>query len=509
MAQRWTRKTAKKEALRFKSKAEWRLLSKGSFYYAKNSGIIDQLSSHMKDRVPNPRRAKGWTDKEAFKDAKRFKTIREWIAYGHGSFSYAKKNGIFNDCIGHMERRDVESWTVEKCIDRAKQFKNMKEWRDNDKKSLDSAKRLNCLDQCLKFVERVNRPKFYWKDKTNFIQEIKKFKTRAEFERSPAYSYGLELHRELMDKIFPKKLRHRTSIGENSTRVFLEKLFKVKFIKKFHQFIINPKTNRPLELDGYSQKLKIAFEYGDHDEFLKCRKINKIGVKKVKDKDLLKEQKCKELGIKLINIRKDSLSYKNPSSHLKEQIHSELIRLEIPIPNNFNDLKLNIVQFQDEKITKKKIWDIVKKCRVVTVFIRKFSRYHRVAIALDIMNDIYLYFKKKNKVIAYTKDEVIIIALTCKSWKEFQQKHTKSYRWLIPQKLVSEVKSHFKSIVKYDDNKYNRENVWEKIRESKNIAELQRKHPGAYKAAERLGFIDELRQALKSQGNQKKQFNFK
>lgn len=82
-----------------------------------------------------------------------------------------------------------------------------------------------------------------------------------------------------------------------------------------HPNIINPKTNYPLELDCYIESLKIAFEFQgiQHNE-----KIERFFHKKDKGnrsfkasifRDKFKKQKCKELGIKLIEVDQNTWDF--------------------------------------------------------------------------------------------------------------------------------------------------------------------------------------------------------
>src|SRR5690606_4189027 len=89
-----------------------------------------------------------------------------------------------------------------------------------------------------------------------------------------------------------------TSIGESVCRLFLEKLFNEKFPKIRPPWL---KTkNSSLELDGYSEKLGIAFEYQGAHHFEKSYK--KQNLEKVKKHDWYKKSICQKMGIKLLII---------------------------------------------------------------------------------------------------------------------------------------------------------------------------------------------------------------
>ena len=102
----------------------------------------------------------------------------------------------------------------------------------------------------------------------------------------------------------------------NKTEKQVRKIFETKFNKQFPtvrpDFLKNPATGYNLELDGYCEELKLAFEYDGeqhyHDFTFRFQK-NKT-LKEIKKRDELKNKLCKEHGIVLIRIpywKKDDL----------------------------------------------------------------------------------------------------------------------------------------------------------------------------------------------------------
>ena len=89
-------------------------------------------------------------------------------------------------------------------------------------------------------------------------------------------------------------------IAEPVCKQVIEHLFKNKFIKRT-DILIPEITGRKkyLELDGYCEELKIAFEYQGHPSHWNVNHYNYI---KVSERDKEKEQFCKQLGIILLSI---------------------------------------------------------------------------------------------------------------------------------------------------------------------------------------------------------------
>lgn len=95
------------------------------------------------------------------------------------------------------------------------------------------------------------------------------------------------------------------SKGERRFRAALEEIIGAKFPKGYPDWLVNPKTKRILELDGYNEKLKLAFEYdgGTHAEDFRF-KSDKDKVDTVY-KDELKRELCRQNGVLLLEPNKN------------------------------------------------------------------------------------------------------------------------------------------------------------------------------------------------------------
>lgn len=91
---------------------------------------------------------------------------------------------------------------------------------------------------------------------------------------------------------------------EEKCREILQSIYHDQFPSVRPSFLKNPKTGRNLELDGYNDRLKVAFEYNgrQHYEFPNTFHKTKEDFDKQVKRDIFKERKCKEHGINLISI---------------------------------------------------------------------------------------------------------------------------------------------------------------------------------------------------------------
>lgn len=125
----------------------------------------------------------------------------------------------------------------------------------------------------------------------------------------------------------PKRKRKKEDMwkSEGQCRKIFEKIFGRKFPSVRPDFLKNPTTGYNLELDGYCESLKLAFEYDGEQH----AKFNKRFHKNSNDfiyqvaKDDFKTKKCQTLGITLLRIP----HYIHPSS-LEDYIKRELRKIE-------------------------------------------------------------------------------------------------------------------------------------------------------------------------------------
>lgn len=133
----------------------------------------------------------------------------------------------------------------------------------------------------------------------------------------------------------------KKNFSETVVKQYLEKLLDVKFEmrKRSYEWLVNERGGY-MELDGYCHEKKIAFEHHGsqhYEEDHKWHEGDKSKWEQRKKDDEIKRILCEENGVKLIEI--PALFDKTPLHLLKAEIKKELIRLEIPIPPNFEAIE--------------------------------------------------------------------------------------------------------------------------------------------------------------------------
>jgi len=113
-------------------------------------------------------------------------------------------------------------------------------------------------------------------------------------------------------------------VQEDKVREIVERVFNEKFVKIRPEWLMNPNTNRRLELDGYCEKIKVAFEY-DGEFHYKVRHMSwwKESVDKTREKDKVKDILCKKEGVFLIRV---SYRVKDREKYIRKQ-HLKWLKL--------------------------------------------------------------------------------------------------------------------------------------------------------------------------------------
>ena len=118
-------------------------------------------------------------------------------------------------------------------------------------------------------------------------------------------------------------------LGERVCRYFFETLFAKKFNKAHPDWLVSER-GALLELDGYNERLKIAFEHQgvQHYKFLKVFHSSNEDFIDQQNRDELKKEVCKKRGIHLIEV--PEIPALLPLDKVKDFIIEKLQDLQIP-----------------------------------------------------------------------------------------------------------------------------------------------------------------------------------
>jgi hypothetical protein len=136
------------------------------------------------------------------------------------------------------------------------------------------------------------------------------------------------------------------SKSERTIRYLLETMIGKSLPSIYHKLIINPKTNRCLQLDGFNEELNFAFEYQgiQHYQITNSFNHDKNKLLLLQERDLFKKNKCEELGIKLLIIPTvpNKIEPKDLENFFLEKLNSFKIKIINKMPDFYNSMKFII-----------------------------------------------------------------------------------------------------------------------------------------------------------------------
>lgn len=96
----WTKERCVEDALKYKTKAEWEKKSSSAHSASIKNGWFDECTKHM----TSPNRPKGyWTKERCLEEALKHKTKTDWKKAMSSSVAVARRNGWIDEAAKHMK----------------------------------------------------------------------------------------------------------------------------------------------------------------------------------------------------------------------------------------------------------------------------------------------------------------------------------------------------------------------------------------------------------------------
>jgi len=141
----WTKEKCIKEALKYKTKNDFRLKSGSAYNSSLKKGWHDEVCSHMK----RPKRMVIWSFDVCKTEALKYTTKKEFAKKSSVAYSTSVKNGWIDKICGHMHKLPFNTifWTKEKCVEVAKKCKTRTEFARNYGGAYHRARQMNLMDE--------------------------------------------------------------------------------------------------------------------------------------------------------------------------------------------------------------------------------------------------------------------------------------------------------------------------------------------------------------------------
>ncbi len=133
-------------------------------------------------------------------------------------------------------------------------------------------------------------------------------------------------------------------ISERVCRKIFEEIFSEKFPKKKPKWLINSRGNG-MELDGYCEKLKIAFEYNGIQHYKQSYYTKERSLERIKEDDNVKRILCKKYEVTLIEIPY-TVDFEGMSTYITKECKLRGINIQILKPLDYRLMNI----YSPEKI---------------------------------------------------------------------------------------------------------------------------------------------------------------
>ena len=178
----WNKESCHKEALRYKSKSEFKVNAAGAYSAAYKKGFIKEICTHMKSTI-KPRGF--WTKENCAREALKHTTRTNFQKAATRAYALSHTNGWLDEICSHMLQFNKPSghWTKEKCSDEANKYNTRSEFSERSGGAAAYARKNGFFDEiCHHMLTRNSKPNGYW-TKERCLNEAKKYNTKAEFRK--------------------------------------------------------------------------------------------------------------------------------------------------------------------------------------------------------------------------------------------------------------------------------------------------------------------------------------
>ena len=239
----WTKEKCKEEALKYKTRAEFKKGSGGAYNVAKNNCWLDELCEKM---IYLGNRFKRCVYIYKFEDKSVYIGLTYNIEERDNKHKRAKDSGVFRyikktnliPVLTHTDYMHVEDakkkegemvekfrnegykilnvsetggvgggyikWTLEKCKEEALKYNSRKGFATESNSAYNSARRYNWLEEvCSHMNTKTRKPKDYWTEE-KCKEEALKYKTRNEIYKNCSGAYMAMLKNDWLNKFCPK-----------------------------------------------------------------------------------------------------------------------------------------------------------------------------------------------------------------------------------------------------------------------------------------------------------------
>ena len=254
-SKKWTFEKLKAEALKYKTRKEFRAKNPSAFQIAFREGFLDEICSHMQYIC------RKWTNKEIIEEGLKHNTLASFRKASSSAYSIAHTRGLIKEIRKNMVILH-RSWTNKQLRLEAKKYKNKKEFRLVNPSAYIVAHKRGILDKICAHMERLIHEDYTNKELQNIAFM---YTNKEDFRNNNNGAYQVASKRGVLNKICRHMKKDRSvSLMELELSNIIGSIFpsikklrdgKVKienkpYIYGFEIDIFIPELNLGIEFDG-------------------------------------------------------------------------------------------------------------------------------------------------------------------------------------------------------------------------------------------------------------------
>lgn len=174
----WTRDLCVAEALKYQSRTEFQKKSSSAYGRAHKEGWIDEICSHMDVETLHQRYS---TKASCAAEALKYQSRSQFKTSCGLAYNNARINGWLDEICKHMPTKRRYSKLA--CTQEAKKYDSKKAFREGSPGFYRFAYKIGCLDEICSHMSLTRKPKGYW-TKERCINEAAKYFSLKEFEKA-------------------------------------------------------------------------------------------------------------------------------------------------------------------------------------------------------------------------------------------------------------------------------------------------------------------------------------
>jgi len=426
-----------------------------------------------------------WTNEFTFQEARKYKSITEWKIKSSGSYKFALRNGLMEQCRTFFNIR-ISKWTEAELLQDAQKYKTRSEWKTANSGAYKSAKNQNILDHVCSHMVEGKRQNGYW-SKERVFESAQKFLTISEWSKSEVSAYNVAKKNGWLDECTIHFHLVSMPIGPSQIHKFLlshDIDYKAEMRFKDAQAV----SNKPF--DFYLPSFNLLIEYHGKQHLLGWASDIK-SKKNIQSNDLIKKDWAIENGFNYLAIKSwETKSLKDIDKLLTDQLNKiakatnqkivfvqrELLKKEI------TKVTSALVFSEEDVLADARNYQTRSEWMENSSKIYRFALRHNLA---ELATKHMIYVTEHGK---WSKEAVFIEAKKYSTIAEWRKLSQSSYVIANRNGWVDDCISHMK-IIKRSNGYWTKERILESASRYKTKAEWRKAEPSAYVIAKRNGWL--------------------